>query len=1645
MTSVLKKSFLLRATSAFTFFHFLFVNVTFAAPHTAFYPPAESPAPSFHLQIPSDFGKVENLVAGKGPALIQIQTAHGNYEAQKNIQAILHHLYEQYGVGTVFLEGTAYKLRPELLRFFPDPTLNLKIADQMTKQALVKGAELFLIKEPKAQAYGIENLDHYRENEKAIKAVFQAEKETASFIRDMDRQIERLSGPYLSSNLRSFLKRSRDFQEGRIRLQDWLLSLKQEAQKHLRRDVSDAVEQIDWPMLARYFKLIEFEEKFQAAAFEKERSVFLETVSRAGVAKNSFLYRELETQLKTPLNRSSLPYPEMEHFFEKVIAKLRPDFPYEKFPQVRYFVGHLILQSELSGEALHEEMGKMERLIAEKLAKTSEARKIVELLNGRALLAKLLHLQLTPRDYESVLAKGEAIKPSVVAEQFIKLNSLNRVRNGNFSNLAQIDEFYAKALEFYRGAKLRDKSMIQNLYQKISELGLQKAAVVTGGFHAGPFQDFFAGKGFNYALISPKISAAEKSDAYVESILRQSTFESPSLIGASKAFKTFTPSGAAFYVNALAANVAPHDPTPGDRQEIRVNGKLKTVPGEVAAYANRVGFVQGQEEVRSETRAQAPAPSSDILWSRAIKSRHEVRSRQTFQKNAVSDPPKAAEAYVEEIKKRSGIRIPMGNNIINLMVGALPRSKKYPGFHTAVIWIQALDLPIFRYEIVESDLKKGRRLNSEGMRTKSQGFLNLYREAMPATNRFTVGDNAPNLLTFEVLSVTPETIELKIQSNPGQIFNVLPNQDFEFQVYGIKDPPVRKRSEAREDDADESMYSYFEDSKKRTEQPAGKPQRVQSATEYPQGPEEPLFYEQDSADRAEARVDTDIQEALIALDREQASDEEKQQAVATLKRIGQEAKNKSYRIKFNLDQAIRKKTDPADVVFTKLNGKISAIEAAFLQNAETVSRLILFYWKYQYLPDDDLVQPLLPDYFSAFLHYASIFRSAVLYGDERIISGVLTAVERLIEPLTKTFGLINKIHSDVSIQMSEAVHSIGNALEEILNSGRFSDPKITTKMEQVLQDFRAKIPRSEARNMDDYVRQKASQAAYRAQLRGDSREAWQLEYLKKLAEEGRLGELSDDQRAYYDELAERNMDNRSEARKGKQRTDQIQALLDSNRSIRLVREGMAMRTASSTAVRRDSTFSRRPSMISSFWGMGDNVSAIRSIFLSIASSSAPTWLGVKFSSVIFSFFLSESQASRTLTELQRIVNMPKSHIFNLYFENYRSIHRSETRMENAPKTPREKLFEMIVLTAFGLGGAALGISPLLRDWYLDRRKSQPPPAEVQKKADENPMTRPPVEMPLNDLIELKPENVRSESRIFGGADKILTKWFLGGILLLTQVMGLSSEALAQEVKQVTGREVFRVQEISPDFQGQFGEYPQLKSDLFTSVAKATLEARAQSAATEPGRILISDYSLFKKIAENPWALARLLLGSKQMRESLKLSEAAESLLVTVMTEEQWAYLKPILIETLKNEKALQGAELASLPSLTEGIESGKLLKVITASDEAELVKAVGQFAEEEQNGVANWQSQKNPLSKFGLSFSMDDNLFDSEMLSLLVAMMLKTLVYATAVRGADDMLRAAEEISQRVVDALGMQYTRNGFTANRAALFQMMQYFERSA
>lgn len=481
----------------------------------------------FNLSLPGDLGTIENRVSGTGPAIVHIQEAHGHYESQKQIEKILTFLKEKYDIKLVLLEGDAFKLHPELSRFFSENSAyTQQINEELLKKGVTSGPAVFLAGHQDTQGYGIENLETYLRNGQAFKEVLEAREESSEFLDRYDLLIKRMSAPYLDKPLRHFLTKQEDFENGMIPLDEWLHILDRGAKHYLNTDLSNPKFQKDWPMILRVMMLQKFEAKIDLYAFEKEKNDFLADLSRyfpvSGAGAKDSLHPKIKNLLDQKLTHAELSAGQTGEVVERMVSHLPRDFHYGAYPNVALFIGHLVLQSEIDPKRLFDEISLLTGKISGVMAGDDPLRhQIIERINRYRLLKKLFRLELTAGEYEQLIQPGpDGVLPTVLLEEFRRLSASQQTELPEFEKGEAVDDLYQRALEFYRGAKARDDLMLKNIEKRMIETGEKKAVVITGGFHSGPFQDYFQRKNYHYALITPSIKESEPTSDYSSSILQ---------------------------------------------------------------------------------------------------------------------------------------------------------------------------------------------------------------------------------------------------------------------------------------------------------------------------------------------------------------------------------------------------------------------------------------------------------------------------------------------------------------------------------------------------------------------------------------------------------------------------------------------------------------------------------------------------------------------------------------------------------------------------------------------------------------------------------------------------------------------------------------------------------------------------------------------------------------------------------------------------------------------------------------------------------------------------------------------------------------------------------------------------------------------
>ncbi|MFA5167692.1 MAG: hypothetical protein WC530_04090 [Candidatus Omnitrophota bacterium] len=464
------------------------------------------PVPSAHAQaseflnpfspfeIPAEWGRVTDLVTvpKSSSVLIHIQEAHANYDAQKNISNILRYLNENYGVKLILLEGAGNRLRPELFKFFPkDSELQAAVTQKLMEAGELTGAEVFLMDASQnSEGWGVEKAEAYAEDREAFKKVLGGQKIAEDFLASLYLEWQKQASLFLNKDLREFLARFSLFEEKKKSLHDWLKTLKDQSLKTLKIDLEDIHQQIEWPILVRYFRLKEVDSQINAAEVPKEINAFLGHIKTLRIPLD--LLKQAEVFLRNGKNKE-LPAYKTRFVFERLLEALPPDYSFDAFPNLQLHIQQLILLSELQGDRLRSEARELTKRVVEALARTRKERYFTGLFREYQLLKRLFRLELDREEYQA-LKERNITSEKLVKDFRIKMSDLSKIR------------FLLKtAMRFYQGAVEREKWLIKNTFTRMKDRKQSRAVLITGGFHTDGLKEKALQGGSSYLQITPAI------------------------------------------------------------------------------------------------------------------------------------------------------------------------------------------------------------------------------------------------------------------------------------------------------------------------------------------------------------------------------------------------------------------------------------------------------------------------------------------------------------------------------------------------------------------------------------------------------------------------------------------------------------------------------------------------------------------------------------------------------------------------------------------------------------------------------------------------------------------------------------------------------------------------------------------------------------------------------------------------------------------------------------------------------------------------------------------------------------------------------------------------------------------------------------
>lgn len=502
--------------------------------------PVSQDVPSFlQIEIPDEIAVVEEFY--EAPAKIEprlilhIQNAHGNYQAQTQIKKLLEYLHDNYGFSLLFVEGAAEELNPENLRLFADSEKNAALAEYMARKGQLTGPDLYLLEAPsEVKAVGIEDAGLYRSNYEAFTEVYAGESDVANFLRAFEAKMDLLSSRFFNADTRRMLDEWKKFQKGHRDFLPFMNNLSKDAKKILGLDLESLFSQVEWPQITRMIVMQSMEAELDREKATEEKRRLLVFLKGQGISDAVIRGIEKLEQKRIYMNEARTDKEGLEYAPRYLLERLVEEagakgFRFHDYPVFSLYAGYLILESELESRALFDEIERLFQKILDQLTVTEQEKDLLEIFRDEELLVKLLHLEITRKEWSRAYYRLDWIRPETmvkrlktVSERLMDAETHQFVEGWDQEGASEkaIAPIFEAAFQFYEYARQRESAFHSTIKEEMGNRKKDKAVLITGGFHTDGLMELFREDEVSYGILTPVINVVEGHENYVATMMQ---------------------------------------------------------------------------------------------------------------------------------------------------------------------------------------------------------------------------------------------------------------------------------------------------------------------------------------------------------------------------------------------------------------------------------------------------------------------------------------------------------------------------------------------------------------------------------------------------------------------------------------------------------------------------------------------------------------------------------------------------------------------------------------------------------------------------------------------------------------------------------------------------------------------------------------------------------------------------------------------------------------------------------------------------------------------------------------------------------------------------------------------------------------------
>jgi serine/threonine protein kinase len=508
----------------------------------------------------SPYGSVRDVYLSPkkdAPFIVHIQDGHGIEEAQRNISSMIEIMGQEPKIQLVGLEAAwgPFSLQP--YRDYPDANITKEIADFFLKKGLIAGPEYAGLTLPTApDFFGAEDKTLYDANVLALKTAYKTKKAALTQLGVVVNNVGVLKSQRYSDQLKTFDGHFEGYHSEKEKLAVYVRYLV-ETHRSLKiphpalrgpsdpgpiRPVANAShwqarpfpqegkENRDFPSplgrlvaerpapgapealmrgqgegsvpnLELLVRALDEEDRLNFKLVEKERRDLVEQLAN-----------KLNVQQMQDLVAKSVDYRAGRvgygDYHSHLIEICRQHgISVGQWGHLNRYISYVTLADKIDKNSLLEEMDLLDRAIPERLARTSDEKKLVSVAYDLTLMAKLLRHEMAPTDWAAYEKRAGEIHR--LGDRLSELDPTGKWESLSAKTLKPFEDFC-------RYATQRNNALTDNLLRRMGETQAKSAVLVAGGFHTEGLSALLRDKQVSYVVLTPKITEIPRDNKYLD-------------------------------------------------------------------------------------------------------------------------------------------------------------------------------------------------------------------------------------------------------------------------------------------------------------------------------------------------------------------------------------------------------------------------------------------------------------------------------------------------------------------------------------------------------------------------------------------------------------------------------------------------------------------------------------------------------------------------------------------------------------------------------------------------------------------------------------------------------------------------------------------------------------------------------------------------------------------------------------------------------------------------------------------------------------------------------------------------------------------------------------------------------------------------